>query len=640
MKGKAERWQWALLTVILLLAAVLRFYRLGAQSLWNDEGTTIALAQRDIPTILRNAAADIHPPFYYLVLHYWVRLAGISEFAARALSALAGCALVLVVYILGRVLLHRDAAVLAALYTALSPLQVYYSQETRMYEWAALLGAASWLAFIKLTEADKPSPLKHWHWGMAIGYLALSIGAVYSHYVTFAVIFAQSCAVLALWLAQGKERSWGWILRWLGMQALLVAAYIPWLLVSWRSLTNWPAAGEALSAWQLFARAGQVLAFGITIPLSQLVVILGIVMLSLAVILPLIRRQRSWIYTLYLAVPLVIFYILSLSRPFLKDKFLLLVHPAFALLLASATIEIGQLTYGLLRKRWVAWALTALVLGLALSTSLVSLAHLYYDPAFYRDDYRGIVAEIQRTAGANDAILINAPSQVETVGYYFHGPQQLVPLPLTRPLNQEIVLGQLEELVAAHKRIYGILWATDESDPGRFIETWLDQHTYKALDRWYGDLRLVMYAVPSEVSSQPQVSTDLAFGDAILLEGYTLTTPRVKPGDVVQVALYWRAAAAIPERYKVFIHLLDENGQIVAQRDSEPGGGAALTTTWQPGADIIDRYGILLPDTAQAGELTLRIGLYKLEGGERLHISKNGQELGDYIDLASLNVPN
>ncbi|MHB9034921.1 MAG: glycosyltransferase family 39 protein [Anaerolineae bacterium] len=633
-----KRWQSALLLVILLLAAALRFYHLGTQSLWNDEGTTVALVQRDIPTIFRNAAADIHPPLYYLLLHYWVKATGTSEFAVRSFSVLAGIALVLVIYELGRRLLGMSAAVTAAAFAAMAPLQVYYSQETRMYMWAALLGALSWLIFLKLGQVNSPHALKQWKWGTAVLLLFTSAAAVYSHYLVFAVIFAQSIVVLILWLCQGNPRSWNWLLRWIGLQALLVAAYIPWLLVSWRSLVDWPAVGEALSAWQLFVRAGTVFTFGVTMPLRSLPMAIGAALLAAAIVIPLATKQRQWILAAYLLVPLALFLGLSLSRPLYKDKFMLLMHPAFLLLTAYAVVRAGDYVWQLLRKRWADSGLQALLTGVVLTASFISLAHLYYDPAFQRDDYRGICAEIERTAGANDVVLINAPSQIETVGYYCHGPQELVPLPLSRPLDKNTVQTQLERLVSKHQRIYGIFWATIESDPDRFIETWLDQHTYKAADRWFGALRLVMYAVPTTVPLEPGVLTHTTFNDLIALDGFTLSTPVVHPGDIVQLALYWRAFAAVPERYKVFVHLVDDKGEIVAQRDSEPGGGVALTKDWEPGYSLIDKYGILLPADAPTGTLTIRIGLYRLDGGQRLNISEDGQVLGDYIDLGQLRV--
>src|SRR5260370_24599436 len=75
---------------IVLLAAVLRFHEIGQQSLWNDEGNTLRLVERSIPSLLENASHDIHPPGYYLALKVWWSLTGESEFALRAFSALAG----------------------------------------------------------------------------------------------------------------------------------------------------------------------------------------------------------------------------------------------------------------------------------------------------------------------------------------------------------------------------------------------------------------------------------------------------------------------------------------------------------------------------------------------------------------------
>ena len=71
------------LLLILLLAAGLRFYHLGAQSFWNDEGNTARLVERPVRLIIEGAAGDIHPPGYYLLLHGWRAGTGESEFALR-----------------------------------------------------------------------------------------------------------------------------------------------------------------------------------------------------------------------------------------------------------------------------------------------------------------------------------------------------------------------------------------------------------------------------------------------------------------------------------------------------------------------------------------------------------------------------
>ena len=76
------------------------------------------------------------------LLHYWVRLFGTTEGAVRGLSVLTGVLVVAGTYRLARRLLSGRGALLAGLFAALSPFQVYYSQEARMYIQATLAAIA------------------------------------------------------------------------------------------------------------------------------------------------------------------------------------------------------------------------------------------------------------------------------------------------------------------------------------------------------------------------------------------------------------------------------------------------------------------------------------------------------------------
>ena len=257
------------LGAILLLALALRLYRLDAQSLWNDEGTSVALAGRDLATITRSAAADIHPPLYYYLLHAWTGLWGTGEAAARSLSALAGVGLVAATYALGRRTLGAGAGLAAALLAAVSPFGVYYAQEARMYVLATLLGALSMLAYVRLLAGwAAPAPGRRAQRLAAGGYLLATVAAVYTHYFAFSLLAAQNVA-LALWLAwryrAGARRDlWRVAAPWAGLQVAVVALYVPWLIASRSSLTAWPAVSEPLTLPFLAREALRVLALGVT----------------------------------------------------------------------------------------------------------------------------------------------------------------------------------------------------------------------------------------------------------------------------------------------------------------------------------------------------------------------------------------
>ncbi|HZY44459.1 MAG TPA: hypothetical protein VFF70_06895, partial [Anaerolineae bacterium] len=126
----------------------------------------------------------------------------------------------------------------------------------------------------------------------------------------------------------------------------------------------------------------------------------------------------------------------------------------------------------------------------------------------------------------------------------------------------------------------------------------------------YGSMRFVAYAVPNILSDKPTQLSVARFGDHIILDGYTLSTPLLAPGDILQLDLYWHTDAVLNDRYKVFVHVLDPNGNIVAQTDREPGGGLVPTTIWQPNQTVIDRYGVLIPADTSAGNYSIEVGLY------------------------------
>ncbi|MDI7276962.1 MAG: hypothetical protein QME94_13370, partial [Anaerolineae bacterium] len=276
---------------------------------------------------------------------------------------------------------------------------------------------------------------------------------------------------------------------------------------------------------------------------------------------------------------------------------------------------------------------------LAATASRPGLHNYYFDPRYARDDYRGIARYISAVGGAEDVLLINAPSQIETVARYYQGPVQMVPLPLRRPPDRQETESQLEQLLRGRRRVYAIFWATDESDPEGVVEGWLDRHAYKALDAWYGHLRFVTYAVADpRAGEEVQHPLDIDLGGELRLEGYSLASDEVAAGDILQLTLFWRATRPIGRRYKVFTHVIDQAGHLLGQRDAEPVGGARPTDSWREGEQVVDRYGLpVLPGTPP-GEYLVEVGMYGLEDGRRLPVHGAGDAEADHVILHKVRV--
>ncbi|MBU0490858.1 MAG: glycosyltransferase family 39 protein [Chloroflexi bacterium] len=278
----------------------------------------------------------------------------------------------------------------------------------------------------------------------------------------------------------------------------------------------------------------------------------------------------------------------------------------------------------------------AVVAGLTFFSSRALDAY-YHNPKYARDDYRGLATFVAASEQPGDAIILNAPGQIEIFELYYHGPALRYPLPRQRPIDEGITATDLEAIAQAHDRVWLVLWAVEESDPGRFVEGWLDAHAYKTLDQWYGNVRLVLYQVASDAGGGER-PLELRLGEAILLRGYALP-PAARAGDIAPLTLFWQALGPVDRRYKVFAHIVDDQDYLWGQRDAEPVGNARPTTSWAVGEVITDTYGLLVLPGTPLGQYHVEVGMYGLNDGARLPMSDaSGASRGDRVLLGPLVV--
>lgn len=637
MSRKAAR--TLILISILLLATGVRFYRLEAQSFWNDEGNSARAAERPIPLILEAAEGDIHPPGYYLLLHLWRGLTGESEFSLRALSALCGILTVAFTYGLGRRLLSPSVGLGAAFLAALSPLSVYYSQEARMYALLGLLSAASTYFALYLLP-----PVSRFLLPASCFLLAAAAG-LYTHYAFPFVLAVHNLLFLAWWGVQGHRQPDRWRLfgGWAGLQGAVLLLFAPWLPIALRSVTGWPSAGGGYTAGSALLHLFRALTVGLTLEAAE--ARWGLIVAGLLLLIGLwpergkagpVGALAAWLF-----LPVALIFAFDLYKPAYL-KFLLAVLPPFHLLLAHGvqrlsrlTLAASRLTFDASRPTFDVSRLTLYVLFLTIS--LPSLHNLYFNPAYARDDYRQIAADIERMARPGDGIVLDAPNQWEVFTYYHREGAPVYPIPRSRPPRADDVAAELARIGAAHTRLFVLYWGEAEADPQRLVEGWLATHAYPAGDRWYGTVRVAIYGL-GPLPEEPATPLEARFGETIRLHGYALGEGPFAPGEVVPVTLFWEAEGAITERYKLFLHLLDGSGGLAAQTDAEPLGNLLPTDRWEMGQTVTDRIGVLLPPDLPPGEYALVMGLYHLVTGERLPVTTTGGETADHLQIGWVTV--
>jgi hypothetical protein len=143
------------------------------------------------------------------------------------------------------------------------------------------------------------------------------------------------------------------------------------------------------------------------------------------------------------------------------------------------------------------------------------------------------------------------------------------------------------------------------------------QHT------WYAELGAAVWPIGSITINEPDRSftppelthpVNQPLGDVATLLGAILTDDHLPSS----VHLIWRAEAESAVSYRVFLHLIGPDGQIVAQSDGEPAHWGRPTTGWLPGEIVVDERVLSLPDAPPAGEYRLLAGLYDPASGQRL----------------------
>lgn len=302
---------------------------------WHDEGYSTMIINQPIGEIIARTVNDVHPPFYYIVLHIWQSIFGSSVISLRGLSVVCGVLAVLLLYLLLKRLFSENIARLGALLAAIGPFLVRYSDEMRMYSLATLLAVA---ATLLLVVAMQEKTRKKWLIWTSYG-LIIAAGLYTQYFFVFLVPVHALYALQAYdWKIRKLISDRGW---WLG-NLLAGGLFLLWL----------PTMLDQMSRVQQGFWIPPVNLYSIPNTISHfmtynndLTALFGYTLLLGVIIVPLIFFHRkkqllrnTWLLAMWLLVPIICVTLLSLSgRPVYIDRYFSYSAPAFYALLALAT---------------------------------------------------------------------------------------------------------------------------------------------------------------------------------------------------------------------------------------------------------------------------------------------------------------
>ena len=385
---------------LVLFAAVVRIIGLGLDSLWFDEVFSVRIARLRVGEIVSLAAKDVHPPLYYLLLHFWTTLFGQTESSVRMLSVVFSILTVFFIYRIAFMLFDLRIATCTALLTALSPLQVFYAQEARMYAQLACLSTISVFLFLRwLKDANRLS---------AVLYVFSTAALLYTHLYAVFIVVAQLIYFVMLFFVSRDtfRRAWR---SYLTMGFITTLLFAPWMLVAFQQATRatghfWIKEPDWLAPFRtLIEYCGSLWLALLLLPLFGYGV-KRCCKQSDVTLIPSLAHLKAFLL-LWLILPIALPFILSkLITPFYLTKYTLAASLPFYLLTAV----------GLTQVRNAVWqCVLAFVICFSLATVLRSDLK-----TLKRERWGDAAYNVEREAKTGDLVLFNSAGSLLSYSYY------------------------------------------------------------------------------------------------------------------------------------------------------------------------------------------------------------------------------
>ena len=420
--------------IILGIALVLRCLYLTKESFWLDE-----IATWHFVSTLQHALMPEpqNPPLYFVLLHFWTRLFGVSEAAIRSFNIAPSVFDVWLVYRLGTKFFSRQIAYIAAVYQAISTFQIFYAQEARNYPWlVGLILLASWCLWNAVENDSRRGRMQYYALYAVLGALSL-----YTHFISIFFLAAHGLFVLVRRppqvLAAGAAACGSLLL------------FSPWLLMMLHAAGQ---GGQARRYLLLkFPQAYFSLLFGDTlIPLDEQAVqhipqtlrangwIMVLSLLSLAILLPYCwRAWKRWgepmLFTIAMCtVPVVLAFLVSFKVMVFDERYMIPASPFLYLAIAAGCWEI-VLQY---RDNRGARAGIAAMAAYSLLL-LISLYNYYFNPRYGKEEWRDAIAYIERSSDQDVKDLVAFDPEYLHWCYAYYGKRALPEWPVTAESLQE-----------------------------------------------------------------------------------------------------------------------------------------------------------------------------------------------------------
>lgn len=609
------------LGALILFAFALRVFMLGVQDIWWDEGRNIFTASRPLEAIASAPELDIHPPFYFYLLHFWMDIVGAGEFVVRFFSLWFGVALVPVAFRLGTYLKDRTVGWWAAFLVALSPFLVDEAQQARMYTLLLFLATLSMYFLLRVQKSHC--------WRDGVMYVLTATLSFYTHY-SFVYILATQNLFLLLCLVNDWRRHRSTrtpLKRWLVSQlsiGLLYTFQIPNIIRQMGIYGNPGMTPPTLLQYTIEITRAFLL--GTKIEMEQMTSAgIWIGMVLLISVIGVWRKRQHWsvdrrlgLIVAWLIVPLALYFIVLFKSPQFTPRYAMVcIVPLYLLLVWAITFSTQR-----------DWRIGAMVAGVWIVSNGIAWQSQFFNPNFFNDDTRGLAQFISENTKADDIVFVDVPYPFF---YYYRG---MAPAEYLF-VDIHTTADMLTQKAQGKKRIFWIQWYKSDTDPRGYVSFLLDKYATLEGKRSFRGYNVSWYQLPKQVSfslaSAPQAVsvifgekiklTSFAYGGALTSQTPDVDVPLVVLSSKMWVVLWWQLIKLVNANYKVSIQIRDAEERLAAQDDRMLINDQHLDTYWwKPNQTVINVYTPELVAGVKPGEYTVYVVVYDAQTGTPLAV--------------------
>ncbi len=601
---------------------------------------------KDVLLSLRHAG--MHPPFYYIVLHYVIKFLNNNTITLRSVSILFSILSLILAYYLGKIISNESMGLCYVLFLTLSPYCLQYSVMVRPYPLLTFLALLSTLQIYHLVKNES---LNFNNLNCYL-YILTSVIGLYTMYHYAFIIFFQVIFVL---LSMPKKTKT--IITNISIYSAIIVLYIPWLPFLKDQLdvihngSNYYFQGR----YNILSLVGETIqANFLSFPFKNILpqingtliktVVVAIVSVILLIGCSNLLSQKS---SKFLAISLLFYFIshyagdwILESRTLTFAKFQFFLVPIFLFVFSHGIDKIPN--------RFFRAFCILLCCSLLVSSSIHALRlKTNFDGPTYIKSFGETISNIIDSNRNQDTLIITNTAQRRFLLSFVHEIEYPVDIAI---VGQYDTASELERIhnIEKYDHIFVADFVVSYQEKPQFsvrdqdmITSFLNRNGLTQMTLLFGNTESTLGSFSDASDVHPAHPLDATMGGVIRLLGYDATLN--DQDSSLDVTLYWQALAPVTEDYMLALQLVSPVVGDTTLRwnyNSWPVHRNYPTSIWQPGGVIVNRYHSRLPETDFPTQTwDMHLILYQEETGDRLPVQLDGVTVGNRLILTRLRIP-